>query len=492
MKTMNEANAKTVKPTVAGSAMNYQPAPTPGMGSGATVTKSKVSKGLYAVTFSVFYETVVGESLAVVGSIAELGSWKEYDCHLQWTTGHLWKSVEPLYVTSSCFQYKYVLLENDEMVKWEEGCNRIADLDALPEMPKVSTTPSMMIKLQDEKTDAKVQSAKHVAMADEWEQYKVRFTLFDPLYLQGDEMWMKPNPLSQLEAMRMQRANKPELWLGAKYGQPLDVWECFIDLKNMNGDSDGQYQAGCNMGFGYSYVKSRRGQSQIHKECGGQILERQPERSIYLRDPKAYQGEISDVQQSATCHWKIQDNVNVINGVVEKADGTFLEGFFFNQLVEGGAFHSLVLGPYPLYEVDVDQIVEQGKVNAVLSLQSDVEMRQRGLDENQLKKWYQTKGVLDYIRYPVEDDNQDRYAELLFEACKALDHLVSNKRTVYIHCTSGQSRCTTLATLYLCLFLKSKNWNKPHEIEKALKICHKGGSPNMQAVNLALAKYKQF
>lgn len=49
-----------------------------------------------------------------------------------------------------------------------------------------------------------------------------------------------------------------------------------------------------------------------------------------------YEGEISNKEVSSTTHWKIQDDVNIINGVVEKADGTFLEGFFFNSLQENG------------------------------------------------------------------------------------------------------------------------------------------------------------
>jgi len=180
----------------------------------------------------------------------------------------------------------------------------------------------------------------------------------------------------------MKRATKQENWLSAKYGSPVTIWQCDVTMKNMNGDSEGQYLQGCNVCFQYSYVKRVMGQ--FNKS----VTERQPERCIYLRDPKIYQGEISNTEHSATLHWKIQDDVNIINGVVEKADGTFLEGYFFNQLFEGGQFQDIVLGPYPLYEVDVDRLVSKGKINAVLNLQSDTEMRQRGLDENQLKKWY--------------------------------------------------------------------------------------------------------
>jgi len=81
--------------------------------------------------------------------------------------------------------------------------------------------------------------------------------------------------------------------------------------------------------------------------------------------------------------------VKIVNGVVEKADGTFLYGFFFNEIVEQGRQHNVVIGSYPLYEVDVEKMVKNGKVTAVLNLQTDEEMVQRGLKENQIKTWYQ-------------------------------------------------------------------------------------------------------
>ena len=64
------------------------------------------------------------------------------------------------------------------------------------------------------------------------------------------------------------------------------------------------------------------------------IEERSPRRLISLRDPSDYACEISDKEKSATCHWKIQDDVNIVNGIVEKADGTFLKDFFFHMLFE--------------------------------------------------------------------------------------------------------------------------------------------------------------
>lgn len=102
----------------------------------ATITKQKVGDGFYALHFAIKYETRVGETLAVVGSLKELGSWKDYNCHLIWTEGHIWRSGRPIIVRESYFEYKYVHLNEGEVVGWEEGVNRIADLDALPEITR--------------------------------------------------------------------------------------------------------------------------------------------------------------------------------------------------------------------------------------------------------------------------------------------------------------------------------------------------------------------
>ena len=65
----------------------------------------------YEVTFRVPYETKMGESIAVLGSIEKLGLWKDIRYHLEWTEGHIWVSKEPLVVDCCYFQYKYVLVE---------------------------------------------------------------------------------------------------------------------------------------------------------------------------------------------------------------------------------------------------------------------------------------------------------------------------------------------------------------------------------------------
>ena len=75
---------------------------------GAQSTRRRSKK--YVLTLKIFYKTEFGESLQIVGSNEELGSWKQYKCPMKWTEGHLWVA-ENLEVTScSYFNYKYVVM----------------------------------------------------------------------------------------------------------------------------------------------------------------------------------------------------------------------------------------------------------------------------------------------------------------------------------------------------------------------------------------------
>lgn len=72
----------------------------------------------------------MGQSLCVVGSIPELGNWKQFKAHMKWTDGHVWV-LENLPVHVQYFQYKYVVLNNGQPDRWEQGINRIGDMALL-------------------------------------------------------------------------------------------------------------------------------------------------------------------------------------------------------------------------------------------------------------------------------------------------------------------------------------------------------------------------
>lgn len=93
--------------------------------------QSYLSKLSCSLHLSIEYETHFGQYLCVVGSINQLGMWKEYVYDLAWTPGHVWVSKQPIVTDDDMFQYKYVLMKDGKVEKWERGINRIADLKAL-------------------------------------------------------------------------------------------------------------------------------------------------------------------------------------------------------------------------------------------------------------------------------------------------------------------------------------------------------------------------
>ena len=69
---------------------------------------------------------------------------------------------------------------------------------------------------------------------------------------------------------------------------------------------------------------------------------------MLLNNPSEYKCELGNLNLCSTRHWKIRDDVNVVNGIVEKADGTFLDGFHYKEIKENGESKDLIVGSYPL------------------------------------------------------------------------------------------------------------------------------------------------
>ena len=77
--------------------------------------------------------------MVVVGSLPEMGSWKDFTkVKMQWTDSQSWVSMEPVRInfdSPKTFQYKYVIVNHrGDLIRWESGINRIAELDLLDEI----------------------------------------------------------------------------------------------------------------------------------------------------------------------------------------------------------------------------------------------------------------------------------------------------------------------------------------------------------------------
>lgn len=191
---------------------------------------------LYHVNFKVYYQTIPGESLCVLGSIPELGSWKELKCHLKWTEGHIWQMTQPFVTSSPSFAYKYVLMDNEmtEMVKWESGIDRIAELPLLSELTEEERQRPIVFPTAADQTVAKAGiyradesklpktklSIKYVELNDEWESYMIRYTVFYPMDDPEDTLTMECDRTG-MQVLKMEKTKEPSDWMMSKYGQPM-------------------------------------------------------------------------------------------------------------------------------------------------------------------------------------------------------------------------------------------------------------------------------
>ena len=191
---------------------------------------AKFKHASFEVTFRMPYETKMGESIAVLGSIEKLGLWKDIRYHLTWTEGHMWVSKEPLVVECCYFQYKYVLVEEDQLKAWERGIDRIADFEIEQDptlreaagLEKVNFFQSSTFGHQNGKNES-------VSLNDEWEILYLKFSIFTGENDDAKEMFLdlKMQQGDQLKKMSKIPRGKTG-WMKSKYGKNVVPWECTI------------------------------------------------------------------------------------------------------------------------------------------------------------------------------------------------------------------------------------------------------------------------
>ena len=116
-------------------------------------------------------------------------------------------------------------------------------------------------------------------------------------------------------------------------------------------------------------------------------------------------------------------------------------------------------------------------VTAILSLQTEEDMRNRGTE-------WEEKAVLaerlTFRSVPVRDFDSADLRRKLPECVMALDRMLKAGHTVYVHCTAGQGRSPTVAAAYL-------HWCLAWPLERALAHVRNARdcSPNVEAIRSA-------
>lgn len=121
----------------------------------------------------------------------------------------------------------------------------------------------------------------------------------------------------------------------------------------------------------------------------------------------------------------------------------------FTQILLG-----LYVGSYPESPEDIEELKARCGVTAVLNLQTDEDIKGKGLNWPALAACYQACGI-EVRRVPMRDGDVEDQHRKLPEAVRALAGLLAAGHTVYLHCNAGAGRSPLVAMAYLH---RSRGW----------------------------------
>lgn len=141
---------------------------------------------------------------------------------------------------------------------------------------------------------------------------------------------------------------------------------------------------------------------------------------------------------------------------------------------------NLFLGSHPRTIKDVERLRRDTGITAVLNIHTDDDMRSVNLDFPPLEAHYTVCSVV-LRRSPMVEEQMELRAKL-YAAIQALNELLSEGHTVYLHCTAGIGRAPTVAIGYLHVCL---GWDLEDAIAhvKMRRQC----APHLEALLLAIA-----
>ena len=115
----------------------------------------------------------------------------------------------------------------------------------------------------------------------------------------------------------------------------------------------------------------------------------------------------------------------------------------FSQILE-----QLYVGSHPETIEDFEILKSRCGITAVLSLQTDEDLQERGLEWSALEASYNNLGII-LQRIQMRDFDYKDQRKTLPDAVNALARLLSSGQTVYLHCNAGQGRSPLVAMAYL-------------------------------------------
>ena len=113
------------------------------------ITNTNYSFKLHKINFEIKFDTFIGQSISIIGSIDKLGNWDECKAlNMNWTEGNIWKAnIE--YDDNKGFEYKFIFMENGAIKKWEDGINRIFSFSQIKNLLEPNLISGKIIKLNN-------------------------------------------------------------------------------------------------------------------------------------------------------------------------------------------------------------------------------------------------------------------------------------------------------------------------------------------------------
>ena len=145
----------------------------------------------------------------------------------------------------------------------------------------------------------------------------------------------------------------------------------------------------------------------------------------------------------------------------------------------------IFIGSAPLNSVDVARL-KQLKISAVLSLQSDDDLKSHRIDWGKLQSAYLYNNIL-VQRFPITDFNETDLGEKLPSAVIGMQMLMTEGHRVYVHCNAGVCRAPGTVLTYLCHY-------RGMSVEQGLEYIRRQrpqANPYLQSVQVALKELQE-
>ncbi len=147
------------------------------------------------------------------------------------------------------------------------------------------------------------------------------------------------------------------------------------------------------------------------------------------------------------------------------------------DLIQSG----VIVGSAPNSLDDIGRL-KQLNVTALISLQSNAELKERELDLAEVSGWYSDNHIVMH-HFPINDFDETDLGNKLGDPINALNRLLSEKQKVYVHCNAGICRAPAVVLGYLCHHEGMSFGEALRQIQIARPIA----SPFRSAVKKALA-----